>query len=139
MLNVTWTEVNSMSSDSAHSRAMQSGPMWSKVLELAEAKAPGRPQAWLAERLGVKVQVVSNWSTRGVPAKHARQLSTILGCSVEELLNDSWVPELAPQQQPGDSREKMLADLMGWLPSLDQTLLHLTYAAVKNAVLSRPK
>jgi hypothetical protein len=141
MLNVTWTEVNTASSSGGHSRAMRNGPLWSKVLEMAEAKAPGRPQVWLADGLQVSLQTVNNWKTRGVPAGYSQRLAALLGCTVDQLLTDSWAPELAPQPTATDaeSRERMLSDLMGWLPSLDPVLLRLTYAAVKNAVLSRPQ
>ena len=51
-------------------------------------KAAGLTQQQLADRLGVKRTVVTNWET-GVnitPTKYLLALSEVLGCTVEDLL-----------------------------------------------------
>jgi hypothetical protein len=46
-----------------------------------------RPAAWLAERIGVRVQAVSNWWNRGtVPADQWLPIADVLGCSLDEML-----------------------------------------------------
>lgn len=47
----------------------------------------GRRQAWLAERMNVSSNVVTNWKSRGgVPAGRAPALARVFGMSVGELL-----------------------------------------------------
>jgi hypothetical protein len=46
-----------------------------------------RPAAWLAAKLGIRVQAVSNWGNRGtVPADQWVPIADVLGCSLDELL-----------------------------------------------------
>ena len=51
-------------------------------------KAAGLTQQQLADRLGVKRTVVTNWETgvNSTPTKYLLALAEVLGCTVEDLL-----------------------------------------------------
>lgn len=60
---------------------------WPRVAALL--RRAGRTQAWLAQRLNVASQVVTNWKARGgVPAARAKDLARALGVGVEGLFAD---------------------------------------------------
>ena len=57
-----------------------------EVIELALAhKRPARNLQWLADEIGVSIQVVSNWKARRVPAKRYREIAAALGISLDQL------------------------------------------------------
>jgi len=51
---------------------------------LAEKRPPRGPQ-WLADELGIKIQVVMNWKSRRVPPKWHREIAQALGLTVDQL------------------------------------------------------
>lgn len=58
---------------------------WEVIEEaLARRKPPQKPQ-WLADRLGVTAQVMTNWKRRGVPAARYRAIAEALGLTVDQV------------------------------------------------------
>ena len=51
-------------------------------------KQAGREATWLAAELGVKVQTVHNWHSRGIPAKNVASIAKALGWSMEQVSGD---------------------------------------------------
>jgi DNA-binding transcriptional regulator YdaS (Cro superfamily) len=58
---------------------------WEVIEEALVRKRPRRNLQWLADQIGVSIQVVSNWKSRGVPAKRYRDISSALGITVDQL------------------------------------------------------
>ena len=58
---------------------------WQIIEEALNNMRPRRSMLWLSEQLGVTIQVVSNWKSRGVPASRRREIATALGMSVDQL------------------------------------------------------
>lgn len=56
----------------------------------------GREAQWLADRLQIKIQRVSNWKTRGVPASMLVDIAAALGWSVNQVLGLAEPPSLWP-------------------------------------------
>jgi hypothetical protein len=48
--------------------------------------ASGREAAWLADKLGIGIQAVQNWSTRGVPPKQAPAIARHIKWSVARVM-----------------------------------------------------
>jgi hypothetical protein len=61
--------------------------VWDRIkAELATRQdARGREIAWLAQRLKCRVQVVQNWSTRGVPASRYAEIAQAMGWTIDRL------------------------------------------------------
>lgn len=58
---------------------------WEVIEDALAHKKPRRNPQWLAEQLGVTIQVVSNWKARGVPARRYREIATAVGITVDQL------------------------------------------------------
>lgn len=58
---------------------------WEVVQEALAHQRPKRDQAWLAEKLGVEAQAVTNWKTRGVPTKRYRDIAKLFGLTVDQV------------------------------------------------------
>lgn len=52
---------------------------------------------WLAGKLGVSQQVVSNWKTAGVPAAHHAGIAKALGWSIERVVSGGSEESLQPR------------------------------------------
>lgn len=53
---------------------------------------PKQDQAWLAKKLGISEQAVSNWKARGVPRGKYVDLSKVLGLTMEQIAGLAPVP-----------------------------------------------
>jgi hypothetical protein len=82
--------------------------VWRRIeVELATRKdAASRPEAWLAAKLKLKIQVVHNWKSRGVPPRRHKAIADALGWPVGRLLGVEpapvaydWPFELISRQQ----------------------------------------
>lgn len=59
---------------------------WEVIEEVLAHKRPRRSPLWLAEQLGLSIQVVSNWKQRGsVPPARYRAIANALGITVDQL------------------------------------------------------
>jgi len=58
---------------------------WEVIEEALRRKRPAKKPAWLAERLAVTAQVVSNWKTRRVPPERYREIAEALDLTVDQL------------------------------------------------------
>lgn len=58
---------------------------WEVIEEALLRRRPARNMKWLAEQLGEKIQTVSNWKARGVPARRFREIGKALGLSVDQI------------------------------------------------------
>jgi DNA-binding transcriptional regulator YdaS (Cro superfamily) len=69
------------------SRLSESAGMgtWQIIESALENMKPRRTPVWLAEQLGVSIQVVSNWKNRAVPASRRRDIATALGLTMDQL------------------------------------------------------
>lgn len=68
----------------AVARIFQMTP-WEVIEEaLARRKPPQKPQ-WLADRLGVSAQVMTNWKRRDVPPARYRAIAEALGLTVDQV------------------------------------------------------
>lgn len=54
---------------------------WNRINEELERQRKG--WKWLADKLGVSIQVVHNWKSRGVPAKSYRAIGDAIGKSID--------------------------------------------------------
>lgn len=96
---------------------------WDRLERLLSTRHPRRGWAWLAEQLGVSVQRVQNWKTRGVPAAAVPDIAIKLSVSTDYLfgLSDAVASPDAVREGPAS---------YGW-PFKGVTLeqfLHLTEA-----------
>lgn len=65
---------------------------WEVIEEaLARKKPPQKPQ-WLADRLGLSAQVMTNWKKRGVPPGRFRSIAEALGLTVDQLEHAAPLP-----------------------------------------------
>lgn len=68
----------------------------------AKLNALGHNQAWLARSLNVGTNVIANWRSRGgAPLARVGDLARTLGCSADELLNESG-SRVAKRESPKD-------------------------------------
>jgi hypothetical protein len=96
---------------------------WQVIEEALLHKRPVRNLQWLADQIGVSIQVVVNWRLRGVPPRRFRDIAAALGITVDQLEGVSPPPwerqstELSPQvarvaedinQLPGPQRDFVL-------------------------------
>lgn len=58
---------------------------WQVIEEALAHKKPPRSPQWLADQLHVKIQVVSNWKSRGVPTARYREIASALDLSVDQI------------------------------------------------------
>jgi transcriptional regulator with XRE-family HTH domain len=59
---------------------------WEVIEEALNHKRPRRNAQWLAEQLGLSIQVVSNWKQRGsVPPARYRAIANALGITLDQL------------------------------------------------------
>lgn len=72
----------------------------------------GREQAWLADKLDTRVQVVNNWLQREkLPASRYEQIAAAVGWSVDELLGKpSAAPTPGVLRRDLDSRLRYLSE-----------------------------
>jgi hypothetical protein len=66
----------------SESRAMGT---WQIIEDALHNMKPRQTPVWLADQLGVSIQVVSNWKARGVPASRRRDIATALGLTMDQL------------------------------------------------------
>lgn len=72
-----------------------------EVIEAALArKTPPRKVQWLATKLDVSAQVVSNWKTRGVPPARFRAIADALGLTVDQVEGIAPLPWAADDGWP---------------------------------------
>mgnify|MGYP000665033325 CR=1 FL=1 len=83
----------------ARETAADMNDVWDRFIAAAERIQPaaGRPEAWLADKLGTTVQTVHNWKARGVPPSRFPAVAKALGMTVEQLLGQ---PAAAPTAWP---------------------------------------
>lgn len=101
MLHAPCRSVNAVCRASNHPPKMDEADVdetWARISrrvgELHRGK--GREVAWLADRLGMKIQRVNNWKTRGVPASCLVDIAAAIGWSVNQVLGLSDPPALWP-------------------------------------------
>lgn len=58
---------------------------WQVIEQALLHRRPSRSPKWLADQLGEKIQVISNWKARGVPARRYREIAQALGITVDQL------------------------------------------------------
>lgn len=58
---------------------------WEVIQEALLRKRPVRNLQWLADQVGVSIQVVSNWKARGVPAKRFRDVAAVLDLTIDQI------------------------------------------------------
>lgn len=58
---------------------------WQVIEEALLHRRPARTPQWLADQLGLSIQVVSNWKSRRVPPGRYRQIAELLGLSIDQL------------------------------------------------------
>jgi hypothetical protein len=58
---------------------------WQIIEQALAHKKPPRKVQWLADKLDVSAQVMTNWKTRRVPAARLRSIAEALGLSVDQL------------------------------------------------------
>lgn len=92
---------------------------WTTLEPLLAQKeeARARPAAYLAERLGVRVQAVTNWKTRGIPVKHASDIARLIGWPVDRVLGRE------AQQLPAWPFRRLSADEWHSLDDFDRALI----------------
>lgn len=62
--------------------------IWDKVESELRRRGESFPQAWVAAKLNVSAQAVTNWKARGIPKGRYMDLAQALGWSVEQLTSD---------------------------------------------------
>lgn len=90
--------------------------MLRRVLQCARKRPDAKKGevAWLARKLGTKVQVVNNWKIRGIPFKRRPAVAAAIGWSVEQLEGNALPPAtwtfetIDPSRLAGLSRRQML-------------------------------
>lgn len=58
---------------------------WEVIEEALLRKRPARNMKWLAEQLDERIQTVSNWKARGVPARRFREIAKALDLTVDQI------------------------------------------------------
>lgn len=58
---------------------------WQVIEEALARRRPPRGQKWLADELGESIQTISNWKTRGVPARRFREIANALGLTLDQI------------------------------------------------------
>lgn len=58
---------------------------WQIIEQALGCKRPPRNAKWLADKLDVSAQVMTNWKTRRVPAGRLRAIAEALGLSLDQL------------------------------------------------------
>lgn len=70
--------------------------------------------AWLARKIGAKVQTVNNWKKRGIPFQQRPKVAAAIGWSVEQLEGSAPPPAvwpfetIDPARLAGLSRREMM-------------------------------
>lgn len=62
-----------------------SGSTWQIIEQALGRKKPPRKPQWLADKLGVSAQVMTNWKRRGVPAVRLREIADALDLSLDQI------------------------------------------------------
>lgn len=66
---------------------------WEVIEEALAHKRPPQKAQWLADRLGITAQVITNWKLRGkVPPARYRQIAEALGLTVDQLEHKAPLP-----------------------------------------------
>ena len=65
---------------------------WQVIEEALLHRRPARTPQWLADQLGLSIQVVSNWKSRRVPPGRYRQIAELLGLSIDQLEGVATLP-----------------------------------------------
>lgn len=58
---------------------------WQVIEEALVHRRPVRSPQWLADQLGLAIQVVSNWKSSRVPPGRYREIAELLGLTVDQL------------------------------------------------------
>ena len=98
--------VNGLCGSIFHSRAVDT-PFDRVIAEIARLepdKAKGREVTWLADAMGVSVQVVNNWRLRGIPTKRLGEVGKLIGWTRDQVAGDSdpvkpWPFESVPYER----------------------------------------
>lgn len=93
---------------------------WEIIQESLVRKRPVRNMQWLAEQLDVKIQVVSNWKLRGVPAKRFRDIASALGITVDQLEGVTPLPWMSDEPAGLSPAVAQIAEAINSLPKAQQ-------------------
>lgn len=65
---------------------------WEVIEGALARKKPKRDQAWLAKKLDISEQAISNWKERGVPRSRYEDLADALGLTLEQIAGRAAAP-----------------------------------------------
>lgn len=106
---------------------------WEVIEEALAHRRPRRGPKWLADELHEKIQVVSNWKARGVPARRYRDIATVLGLTIDQIEGI----EPLPWQANGAQSQGLLPDVaeVAWtINSMPEKWRKWTMDRVKEAI-----
>lgn len=110
---------------------------WEVIEEALAQKRPPRGPAWLAEQLKERIQVVSNWKSRGkVPASRYREVAQILGLTVDQLEGLAPLPWEVKQEASTPTLLPEIVDLAWQMQSLDRHALETIVLPVLRSAIT---
>jgi transcriptional regulator with XRE-family HTH domain len=111
---------------------------WHVIEEALHHMRPRRSPLWLAEKLGVKIQVVSNWKARGVPVARLREIAAALGITLDQLEGLEPVPWETQSEREWLPEVEAIAAAINDLPKAQRewvvSTVHSTIAAAKATI-----
>jgi hypothetical protein len=122
----------------SHLSEIRAMSTWHVIEEALHQMRPRRSPLWLAEQLGVKIQVVSNWKARGVPVARLREIATALGITLDQLEGLEPAPWESKSEHEWLPEVEAIAGAINELPKAQRewvlSTVHSTVAAAKATI-----
>lgn len=112
---------------------------WEVIEEALVRRRPVRNLQWLADQIGVTIQVVHNWKVRGVPAKRYRDVASALDLTVDQVEGIARLPWEDEPKQTGPGLWPEVAAIASEINLLPPEEREHLIGIIRAAMPSKPK